>query len=133
MPDYKHDLLFGVGVAPSARDFEEVLNLAELADGLGLDLFGVQDHPYQAAFLDTWTLLAYMAAQTQRIHLFTDVLNIPLRPPAVVARAAASLDILSAGRVELGLRAGYFLEPLVAIEPPARTGGEQVNAVDARL
>jgi len=63
MPDYKHDLLFGVGVAPNAREFEEVLNLAELADGLGLDLFGVQDHPYQAAFLDTWTLLAYMAAQ----------------------------------------------------------------------
>ncbi len=133
MPDYKHDLLFGVGVAPSARDFEEVLNLAELADGLGLDLFGVQDHPYQAAFLDTWTLLAYMAAQTQRIHLFTDVLNIPLRPPAVVARAAASLDILSAGRVELGLGAGYFLEPMAAMGAPARTRRELVDGLDEAI
>src|SRR5690348_3944234 len=100
MPDYQHDLLFGVGIAPSVREFEEVLALAEFADGAGLDLIGVQDHPYQPAFLDTWTLLAYVAAQTQRIRLFTDVLNVPLRPPAVLARAAATLDILSAGRVE---------------------------------
>ena len=125
--------MFGVGMAPSARDFEAVLETAELADGLGLDLFGVQDHPYQPAFLDTWTLLSYVAAQTQRIHLFTDVLNIPMRPPAVVARAAASLDILSAGRVELGLGAGYFLDPMHAMGAPRRTRAELVDALDEAI
>ena len=133
MPDYGHDLLFGVGVAPSARDFEAVLATAELADSAGLDMFGVQDHPYQPAFLDTWTLLSYAAAQTQRIHLFTDVLNVPLRPPAVVARAAASLDILSAGRVELGLGAGYFLEPMQAMGAPRRSRAELVDALDEAI
>src|SRR5438270_4950180 len=117
-------------MAPSARDFEAVLATAELADDIGLDLVGVQDHPYQPAFLDTWTLLSYVAAQTQRIRLFTDVLNIPLRPPAVVARAAASLDILSAGRVELGLGAGYFLEPMHAMGAQRRSRGELADALD---
>jgi len=130
VPDYKHDLTFGVAMAPSARDFEAVLATAELADDIGLDLVGVQDHPYQPAFLDTWTLLSYVAAQTQRIRLFTDVLNIPLRPPAVVARAAASLDILSAGRVELGLGAGYFLEPMHAMGAQRRSRAELVDALE---
>jgi alkanesulfonate monooxygenase SsuD/methylene tetrahydromethanopterin reductase-like flavin-dependent oxidoreductase (luciferase family) len=133
VPDYEHDLMFGVSLAPSARDFEAVLETAELADGLGLDLFGLQDHPYQPRFLDTWTLLSYAAAQTQRIRLFTDVLNIPLRPPAVVARAAASLDILSAGRLELGLGAGYFLEPMAAMGAPRRTRGELVEALEEAI
>ncbi len=133
MPDYKHDLLFGVSVAPSARDFEGVLATAELADDLGLDMFGVQDHPYQPSFLDTWTLLSYVAAQTQHIKLFPDVLNIPLRPPAVVARAAAALDILSAGRVELGLGAGYFVEPMASMGAPRRSRGELVEALDEAI
>ena len=133
MPDYKHDLVFGVGLAPSARDFEAVLATAELADDIGLDIVGLQDHPYQPAFLDTWTLLSYMAAQTQRIRLFTDVLNIPLRPPSVVARAAASLDILSAGRVELGVGAGYFLEPIAAMGAPRRSRAELVDALDEAI
>jgi len=128
--DYRHELTFGVAVAPSARDFEAVLATAELADDIGLDVVGVQDHPYQPALLDTWTLLSYMAAQTQRIRLFTDVLNIPLRPPAVVARAAASLDILSAGRVELGLGAGYFLEPMHAMGAQRRSRVELVDALE---
>ena len=130
MTDYRHELTFGVAVAPSARDFEAVLATAELADDIGLDVVGVQDHPYQPALLDTWTLLSYMAAQTQRIRLFTDVLNIPLRPPAVVARASASLDILSAGRVELGLGAGYFLEPMHAMGAQRRSRVELVDALE---
>ena len=71
---------------PSARDHEALLGTAELADDLGLDMVGIQDHPYQATFLDAWTLLSYVAGRTQRIRLFPDVANIPLRPPAVLAR-----------------------------------------------
>ena len=76
------------------------------AGGAGLVTF--QDHPYQAGFLDTWTLLSYVAAQTERIALSGNVINLPLRPPTVLARAAASLDLLSGGRFELGLGAGAF-------------------------
>jgi hemerythrin-like domain-containing protein len=133
MPDYGHDMLFGVSLPPSARDHEALLGTAELADDLGLDMVGVQDHPYQATFLDAWTLLSYVAGRTQRIRLFPDVANIPLRPPAVLARSAAALDILSNGRVELGLGAGYFLEPIAAMGGPRRTMGENVDALDEAI
>jgi hemerythrin-like domain-containing protein len=133
MPDYGHDMLFGVSLPPSARDHEALLGTAELADDLGLDVVGIQDHPYQATFLDAWTLLSYVAGRTQRIRLLPDVANIPLRPPAVLARSAAALDILSNGRVELGLGAGYFLEPIAAMGGPRRTMGENVDALDEAI
>ena len=57
MTDYGHDLQFGVFITPAADRAAEVLELARLADVLGLDLVTFQDHPYQATFLDTWTLL----------------------------------------------------------------------------
>jgi alkanesulfonate monooxygenase SsuD/methylene tetrahydromethanopterin reductase-like flavin-dependent oxidoreductase (luciferase family) len=63
----------------------------------------VQDHPYQRRFLDTFSLLAFVAARTSRVRLFPDVANLPLRDPAMLAKASASIDVLSGGRFELGL------------------------------
>ena len=110
MADHGHELLFGAFLPPDAAQAEAVLELARLVEELGLDLLAFQDHPYQPGFLDTWTLLSYLAAQTTRVRLLPDVANVPLRPPAVLARSTASLDILSQGRLELGLGAGYFLD-----------------------
>ena len=84
--------------------------LATFAEQVGYDLVTFQDHPYLPNFLDTWTLLSYVAARTERITLSPNVLNLPLRQPAVIARSAASLDLLTGGRVELGLGAGAFWE-----------------------
>jgi len=61
------------------------LELAQLADELGLDYVGVQDHPYQRRFHDTWTLMTAIAMRTQRISIFPDVACLPLRPPAMLA------------------------------------------------
>lgn len=108
MTDYAHDLHFGVFVTPSAAHADAVVATAVEAEQLGLDSVSIQDHPYQPAFLDTWTLLTWIAARTERIGLFPNVANLPLRHPAVIARSAASLDILSGGRVEHGLGAGAF-------------------------
>lgn len=80
MPDYGHDLLFGAFVTPSATGVAHTLAVTAAADRAGLDLVTYQDHPYQAAFLDTWTLMAYAAARTERVHLAGNVLNLPLRP-----------------------------------------------------
>lgn len=129
MADYGHDLLFGYFLTPEAGHADAVVELARLADGLGLDLLGVQDHPYQPRFLDMWTLLAALAAQTERIRLVPDVVNLPLRPPAVLAGAAASLDILSGGRVELGLGSGAFARAVAALGGPERAPGPAVEAL----
>ena len=129
MPDYGHDLLFGVFVPPDARQADAVLALARYADEAGLDLVSVQDHPYNPQFLDTWTLLTAIAAVTERVRVFPNVANLPLRPPAMLARQVASLDILSGGRAELGIGAGAFWDAIEAMGGPRRTPGESIKAL----
>ena len=133
MPDYGHDLLFGCFLPPVADQSENIVTLARIADASGLDLVTVQDHPYQPAFLDTWTLLSNLAARTQRVHLVPNVANLPLRPPALLAKAAASLDVLSDGRVELGIGAGAFWDAIEALGGPRRAPGEAVIALEEAI
>jgi alkanesulfonate monooxygenase SsuD/methylene tetrahydromethanopterin reductase-like flavin-dependent oxidoreductase (luciferase family) len=133
MPDYGHDLRFGTFLTPRNDDPQRVVGLAQLSEQAGLDLVTFQDHPYQPAFLDTWTLLSWVAASTSTIHVAPNVLNLPLRPPAVVARAAASLDLLSGGRFDLGLGAGGFPDAIAAMGGPKRTPGESVTALDEAI
>ena len=129
MPDYGRALGFGVFPTPEAAKLEEVLALARVADQEGLDYVGIQDHPYQRRFLDTWMLMATVLAGTERVRVFPDVANLPLRPPAVTAKAAASLDVLSGGRFELGLGAGAFWEAVEAMGGPRRSPKEAVDAL----
>ena len=129
MGDLGHELWFGCFLTPDVRQAEAVVELARFADRRGLDLVGVQDHPYQPRFLDTWTLLSALATRTERIRLVPDVINLPLRPPAVLARAAASLDVLSGGRVELGLGAGAFFDAVVSMGGPRRDPREATDAL----
>jgi iron-sulfur cluster repair protein YtfE (RIC family) len=133
MADYRHDLQFGIFVTPVAAQAAEVLELARLADVVGLDLVTFQDHPYQATFLDTWTLLAVVAAQTTNVRVAPNVANLPLRPPVVLARSVASLDILSGGRVELGLGAGAFWDAIAANGGERLTPGEGVDALSEAI
>jgi len=123
----------GVFVVPDATDPEKTIGQIVAADRAGLELVGVQDHPYQRRFFDTWTLLSYVAARTERITLLPDVINLPLRQPAVLAKAAASLDVLSGGRVELGVGAGAFWEAIEAMGGPRRTPGASVQALEEAM
>src|SRR3546814_11377996 len=104
--------------------------LAILSEEVGLDVVTFQDHPYQPAFLDTVTLLTWVAARTSRIHVSANVHSLPLRPAAVLARASASLDLLSGGRAVLGLGTGGFGGPVAAMGGPDRPGGQAVRALD---
>ena len=131
--DYGRAVEFGVFLTPDASQPEHLLALAALADELGFDLIGIQDHPYQRRFFDAWTLITAIAMRTKKIKVFPDVINLPLRPPAVLAKAAASLDLLSGGRVELGMGAGGSFEWIEAIGGPVRTRGESVDALEEAI
>lgn len=133
MTDYGHDLQFGSFITPGQQAPQAVVDLAITAERAGLDLVTFQDHPYQPSFLDTWTLLSYVAARTERITLAPNVLNVPLRPPAVVARSAASLDLLSGGRFELGLGSGAFWDAIEAMGAPRLTPGQAVDALSEAI
>jgi alkanesulfonate monooxygenase SsuD/methylene tetrahydromethanopterin reductase-like flavin-dependent oxidoreductase (luciferase family)/FAD/FMN-containing dehydrogenase len=133
MPDYGLPLQFGTFVTPGNADPELPVALAQLSEQLGYDLVTFQDHPYQPAFLDTWTLMSWVAARTQTIHIAPNVLNIPMRQPAVVARSAASLDLLSGGRLDLALGAGGFWDAIEAMGEPRRTPGQAVDALSQAI
>jgi alkanesulfonate monooxygenase SsuD/methylene tetrahydromethanopterin reductase-like flavin-dependent oxidoreductase (luciferase family) len=131
--DYGREVQFGVFVIPATMDPARALDVASIADEVGFDLVGVQDHPYQWRFFDTMTLLTAMAMRTHRITLFPDVASLPMRPPAMLAKAAASLDVLSGGRFELGLGAGGFWEAIKAMGGAVRTAGESVSALEEAI
>jgi alkanesulfonate monooxygenase SsuD/methylene tetrahydromethanopterin reductase-like flavin-dependent oxidoreductase (luciferase family) len=133
MPDYGHELEFGTSVTPQNQRPHDVVALAQLTEQAGLDLVTFQDHPYQPALLDTWTLLSYVAAVTERVRLAGNVINLPLRQPAVLARAAASLDLLSGGRVELGIGGGAFWDAIVAMGGPDRSRGGVVKSLSEAI
>jgi alkanesulfonate monooxygenase SsuD/methylene tetrahydromethanopterin reductase-like flavin-dependent oxidoreductase (luciferase family) len=133
MADYGHKLEFGYFLVPDATDPRGVLETARLADSLGYDLLAVQDHPYQPAHLDSLALLGVILGKTERIRVFQDVGNLPLRPPAAFAKAAATLDLLSGGRFEAGLGGGGFLEPAHGMGAPALTPGESLDALEEAI
>src|SRR5579864_8713496 len=126
-------LQVGISIIPDTDALERGRELVRVADDGGLALVGVQDHPYQHHFFDTWSLIATLLAETKRISFFTDVASLPLRPPAVMAKAAASLDILSGGRFELGLGGGALPELISNFGGPRRTPGETVDAVSEAI
>jgi alkanesulfonate monooxygenase SsuD/methylene tetrahydromethanopterin reductase-like flavin-dependent oxidoreductase (luciferase family) len=129
MPDYGRAVEFGFFPIPNAEDYRAIVEQAQIADETGLDLIGIQDHPYQRRFLDTFSLISDLAARTQRVRFFPDVANLPLRLPAIIAKAAASIDIMSGGRFELGLGAGSFWDAVEAMGGPRRKPSDAVEAV----
>jgi alkanesulfonate monooxygenase SsuD/methylene tetrahydromethanopterin reductase-like flavin-dependent oxidoreductase (luciferase family) len=126
-------LQVGVSIIPDTDLLDRSRQLVRVADEGGLAFVGVQDHPYQHHFFETWSLIATLLAETKRISFFTDVASLPLRPPAVMAKAAASLDVLSGGRFELGLGGGALPELIANFGGPRRTPGETVEAIDEAI
>jgi alkanesulfonate monooxygenase SsuD/methylene tetrahydromethanopterin reductase-like flavin-dependent oxidoreductase (luciferase family) len=125
MSESGRDPSFGYFLVPNAAD--PLLDTAREAERLGLDYVGVQDHPYQRRYVDTFSLMAAMLATTTTLRVFPDVANLPLRPPAVLAKTAATLDVLSGGRFELGLGAGSFWDAIEGYGGTRRSPGESLD------
>jgi alkanesulfonate monooxygenase SsuD/methylene tetrahydromethanopterin reductase-like flavin-dependent oxidoreductase (luciferase family) len=98
-----------LGVEGTARNWRTLLKLLELC------------------------VLADLLARTRRIRVFPDVANLPLRGPAMIAKQAASLDVLSGGRFELGLGAGALWEAIAAMGGPDRSPREALEALEEAI
>jgi alkanesulfonate monooxygenase SsuD/methylene tetrahydromethanopterin reductase-like flavin-dependent oxidoreductase (luciferase family) len=127
------DLSFGISVTPYAQTYPEIVEQVLAAEALGLDLVGIQDHPYQRRFLDTFALIADLLARTSRITIFPDVANLPLRDPPMIAKAAASIDVMSGGRFELGLGSGLFWDAVAGMGGPRRSAREAFAAMEESI
>lgn len=119
-----------VGISPPSYGgfpdgpFEFLARVAEIADAGGIDTIWVCDHlalPEEDVRanggrtgvdepLEAWTVLAMLAARTSRIRVGTEVTPLPLRHPVLLAKTVSTLDLLSGGRVVLGLGGGWFAD-----------------------
>lgn len=124
---------FGISVTPVAAAHREIVAQVLAAERSGLDLVGIQDHPYQRRFLDTFALIADLLARTTRLRFFPDVASLPMRSPTVVAKTAASLDVMSGGRFELGLGAGDFWDAVAGMGGTVRAGPERSPALEEAI
>jgi probable F420-dependent oxidoreductase len=93
------------GVVASGVEVHDLAATAKQAEGMGFSSIALNDH-FNSAAAPMLGLQA-MAAATSQIRIATSVLNQDLRHPAVLAKEAATLDVLSGGRLELGLGAGW--------------------------
>src|ERR1700751_1973324 len=76
-------------------------------------------HPSVGDALETFSILGVVAGATERLRLVPSVLVLPYRNPVLTAKVAVSLDVLSAGRLTLGVGAGWLKEEFEALNSPA--------------
>jgi alkanesulfonate monooxygenase SsuD/methylene tetrahydromethanopterin reductase-like flavin-dependent oxidoreductase (luciferase family) len=125
------DLLFGVNVSTSAGPDTDPVGDALHAEELGFDFISANDHPCGTEPThELWTMLTWIAARTSRVGIATRVLGVPYRPPAMVAKMSATLDLLSDGRLVLGLGGGYSDEEFRAFGLGVPTPREKVDGLE---
>jgi probable F420-dependent oxidoreductase len=117
---------------------ESTVRLAQLAEELGYSTWWAGDHvvlptvgespsPPDAPLLDPLVHLTYVAAVTTRLRIATGVVILPQRNPLVLAKQAASLDVLSGGRLSLGVGAGYLEPEMTALGVPMAGRGKRAD------
>ncbi len=125
-------------------DTDPVAGLAEVAraaDRGGIDTVWVNDHLMQAEpgtrpeepMLEAYTVLGFLASQTQRVRLGTMVTGVTFRPAAVLVKAVTTVDVLSRGRAWLGIGAGYHLAEAEALGLPLPERRERFEILDETL
>lgn len=135
---------YGFSLPSGETSFSPVAAWAKRAEDLGFDSVWVSDHffysfarygadPAPIASLEPLTTLAGVAAVTDRVRLGTLVLCSAFRHPALLARIAASIDLLSDGRLDLGLGAGWMREEFDAFGYRFGTAGERFEALEESL
>jgi F420-dependent oxidoreductase-like protein len=109
-------LRFGLRLPQDSTDFGELREIAQAAEQLGYHSLWLYDHFYHfpvadnVTILEPWTLMSVLAGATSSIRVGTLVLCNGYRPPALLAKMAATLDVLSGGRLEFGYGAGWHQE-----------------------
>ena len=139
LPHYEFSL---PGAEPVA--FDRLAEVAVRAERLGFDSVWVSDHFFASleryggddrryGTLEPMTTLGALAALTERVRLGTLVLSAGFRHPAIVAKQATAIDLLSGGRLELALGAGWYEDEFEAFGYPFGSVGERFSVLEETL
>ena len=128
---------YDTSLAGQALSWDGLVRVAQRAEAAGFDSLWLSDHFFldwskyggpdttQGSF-ECWTTMSALAAVTQRVRIGSMVLCNDFRNPALLAKMAATLDILSQGRLDLGLGAGWY-------EPEYRAAGIDFDRARIRI
>lgn len=136
---------FGLNMVPVR--FEQLTEATQLAERLGFESLWVGEHiltpvaldaaypgangepPFapDSRFTEPFATLAHLAAVTSRVRVGTGVAILPLHPPLALARAIATVDVLSGGRLSVGLGVGWMREEFDAVGQDFRTRGKRLD------
>src|SRR5437660_3573061 len=124
-------------------DVQALVGLAERAEALGFDSVWVHDHVFNVGhvfdriggrpYYEPLTLLSFVAARTSRVRLGTSVLVLPYHNPVRLAKAAATLDVLSGGRLIMGVGVGLIEKEIRALGSPYAEQGAFTDEAGAGL
>ncbi|HLI87351.1 MAG TPA: LLM class F420-dependent oxidoreductase [Ktedonobacteraceae bacterium] len=134
MATTKKHLRFGIKTAPQFTTYEDILRVWLEADALPVmehawdfDHFLSLGKDPTGPCLEGWTLLGALAARTQRIRIGVMVTGNTYRHPAVLANMAATVDIISNGRLDFGIGAGWNVQEHTMYDIPFYTTGERIR------
>lgn len=133
-----HPIEVGVYIPPVAMGFADLVARAQLCESLGLTSFWLYDHLYAPGLpgqpaLEAWTLATALLARTTRLRVGHLVLDNNLRHPALLAKMASTLDVISAGRLDLGLGSGSWAPEHVEGGFPWGTAAERAERLGEAL
>jgi F420-dependent oxidoreductase-like protein len=132
-------LQFGMMVPQFGADYRICREVAHTAEGLGYDSLWIADHlfgipgPGDDPFLECWTLLSAIAVETQRVRLGTMTLCNGFRSPALLAKMVSTLDVISGGRLELGIGSGWYEREFIGYGYPFPKASVRAQQLDEAL
>jgi len=139
LPHYGFSLPGGAPIS-----FDAMTEWAVRAERLGFDSIWISDHFFYTfarygadrspiAAIEPLTAIAGLATVTERIRMGTLVLGSPFRHPSILAKMATTIDALSAGRLDLGIGAGWLEEEFTAFGYPYGTVGDRFSSLEGTL
>jgi F420-dependent oxidoreductase-like protein len=134
----KRHISFGIQTAHQVPSLDDLIQLWQEAEGWGYDSLWLNDHFMQfgredGPAYDAWTLLAALAEKTSRARIGVLVTDNLFRNPAVLAKIATTVDVLSKGRLEMGLGGGWFQREHEAYGLPFPSGKERIERLEEAL
>ncbi len=137
-PTPKRTIQFGIQTAHQVPSLDDLTKLWQGAEGWGYDTMWLNDHVMQfgkedGPAYDAWMLLGALAEKTKRVRLGVLVTSNTFRNPALLAKMATTVDLLSHGRLEFGIGGGWFEREHLAYGVPFYTKKERAARLDEAL